>query len=109
MLDPGDTLSFVGPLVAVKFDVIPDVLVEPFFVSMPVGDSVIAKRVYRSCPILFYNKVTLVDLVEIEMLEFDVILGMDWLHSCVASIDCRTRVVKFQYPNEPVSEWKGET
>ncbi|KAH0646255.1 hypothetical protein KY284_034139 [Solanum tuberosum] len=33
------------------------------------------------------------------------ILGMDWLHSCYASIDCRTRVVKFQFPNEPIIEW----
>ncbi len=44
------------------------------------------------------------DLVEIDMVDFDVILGMDWLHACYASIDCRTRVVKFQFPNEPVIE-----
>ncbi|WMV50564.1 hypothetical protein MTR67_043949, partial [Solanum verrucosum] len=35
---------------------------------------------------------THVDLVELDMLELDVILGMDWLHSCYASIDFRTRV-----------------
>ncbi|KAH0698844.1 hypothetical protein KY284_013059 [Solanum tuberosum] len=38
--------------------------------------------------------------------KFDVILGMGWLHVCYASVDCRTRVVKFQFPNEPVLEWK---
>ncbi|WMV08733.1 hypothetical protein MTR67_002118 [Solanum verrucosum] len=53
------------------------------------------------------NRVTLVDLVELDMLDFDVILGMDWLHSCYASIDCRTHVVMFQFPNDPVLEWKG--
>ena len=41
------------------------------------------------------------------MLDFDVIFGMDWFHVCFASIDCRTRVVKFNFPNEPVVEWKG--
>ena len=41
------------------------------------------------------------------MLDFDIILGMDWLHSCFASIDCRKRVVKFNFSNEPVVEWKG--
>ncbi|WMV45761.1 hypothetical protein MTR67_039146 [Solanum verrucosum] len=41
------------------------------------------------------------------MLDFDVILGMGWLHSCYASIDCRTRLIKFKFPNEPILEWKG--
>ena len=27
--------------------------------------------------------------------------------SCFASIDCRTRVVKFNFPNEPILECKG--
>ena len=31
---------------------------------------------------------------------------MDWLHACFASIDCRTGVVKLQFPNEPILEWK---
>ena len=53
------------------------------------------------------NKVTLVDLVELYMFDFDTILGMDWFHSCFASIDCRTGVVKFQFPNEPIRECKG--
>ena len=37
------------------------------------------------------NKVTLVDFVEFDMFDFDIILGMDWLHACFASIDCRTK------------------
>ena len=41
------------------------------------------------------------------MLDFDIILGMDWLHACFASIDCRTRVARFNFLNEPVVEWKG--
>ena len=31
---------------------------------------------------------------------------MDWLHDCFAFIDCRTRIFKFNFPNEPVIEWK---
>ena len=51
------------------------------------------------------NRVTLVDLVELDMFDFDIILGIHWLHNCFASINCRTRVVKFQFPNEPILEW----
>ena len=40
------------------------------------------------------------------MVNFDVILGMDWLHSCYASFDCRTRIVHFQFLDEPILEWE---
>ena len=52
-------------------------------------DFVVAKRVYKSCPMLMSDRVTLVDLVELDMLEFDVLLGFDWLCACFASIDCK--------------------
>ena len=56
---------------------------------------------------MLLNKVSYVELVELDMLGFDVILGMEWLDAFFASIYCRTRVVKFNFPNEPVVEWKG--
>ncbi|XP_070055168.1 uncharacterized protein [Nicotiana tomentosiformis] len=41
------------------------------------------------------------------MVSFDVIMGMDWLASCYANVDCCTKMVRFQLPGEPVIEWKG--
>ena len=54
------------------------------------------------------NRVSYVELVELNVLDFDVILDMDWLNACFASIVCRIKVVKFNYRNEPIVEWKGE-
>ena len=34
---------------------------------------------------------------------------MDLLHSCYASVKCRTRIVHFQFPDEPILEWKGSS
>ena len=68
---------------------------------------VVAKCVYRNCPIMLTNRITYVELVELDMVEFDIILGMDWLHCCFDTIDCRTRLVKFKFPNELVLKWKG--
>ena len=67
--------------------------------STPVDESIVSKRVYRNYPIILPSRVSYVELVELNMLNFDVIWGMDWLHACFSSIDCRTRVVKFKFPN----------
>ena len=76
---------FVTTLIAKSFDVFPDILTEPFIVTTPVGESVVAKRVYRNFPIMFPN--THVELVELDTVDFDVILGMDWFHDCFCSIE----------------------
>ncbi|XP_070013923.1 uncharacterized protein [Nicotiana sylvestris] len=48
------------------------------------------------------------DLIELGMVDFNVIMGMDWLYSCFAKLDCRTRTMRLEFPNEPVVEWKGD-
>ena len=70
------------------------------------GESVVAKREYKNCTIMLLNKVSYVDLVELDMAYFDVILGMDWLHARFLCIVRRTRVVRFYLSNEPIIEWK---
>ena len=52
------------------------------------------------------NRVSYVDLVELCMFDFDIILVLDLLHAHFSSIDCRTRVVIFKFPNEHIVEWK---
>ena len=44
LLDSGATLSFGTPLVARKFDVLPNVFIEPFSVCYLIGDSVVNKK-----------------------------------------------------------------
>ena len=61
LLYPDATLYFVTPLVVRKFHIIPDILIEPFLVGTSMGESVIAKRVYRNCPIMLPDRVTRVD------------------------------------------------
>ena len=51
----------------------------PIRVSTPVGESVVVEKVYRSCVVSFVGTNTYVDLVILEMDDFDVILGMTWL------------------------------
>ena len=43
------------------------------------------------------------------MVDFDVILSIDLLHPHYASVDCRTRIVRFQFSDEPILELKGSS
>ena len=92
---------FVTTLVSGNFDVLPDVLIEHFLVCTPMGEPVVAKRVYRGCSVMIPNRVTLFDLVELEMFDFYIILGMYWHHDCFASLDFRTRVGSFNPQMSP--------
>ena len=65
LFDPGATLSFVIPSLAMKFDILPDILDEPFLVSTLVGDLVVSESVFKGSPIYLPNTVILVDLVEL--------------------------------------------
>ena len=96
---------FCNTYFANQFEIFLEKLCKPFCASTSVGESILAKKIYRDCPITINHKNTMADLVELDMVDFDVILGMDWFHACYAAINCRTRVIKFQFPYEPIIEW----
>ncbi|RVW32567.1 Transposon Ty3-I Gag-Pol polyprotein [Vitis vinifera] len=77
------TVSFAGllglPVASMDFDLI---------VATPVGDSVVASRMLRNCIVMIGYREMPVDLVLLDLQDFDVILGMDWLASYHASVDC---------------------
>ena len=70
LLDPGATLLFGTRLVEKKFDTLPDIVHEPLIESTPMGESLVAKKVYRNCPIMLSNGVSYVELVELNSLIF---------------------------------------
>ncbi|KAH0722387.1 hypothetical protein KY290_005067 [Solanum tuberosum] len=104
LLDLDATLSFVTP----KYGYVDLCVVRAIFLSLLMLVILLWLRGFTgSVSLSLSYRVTLVDLVELDMLDFDVILRMDWLHSCYSSIECRTHVVKLQFPNEHMPEWKG--
>ena len=48
---------------------------------------------YRSCLVSLAGYDTWVDLIILGMVEFDVILGMDWLSPYHAVLDCNVKTV----------------
>lgn len=95
LLDPGSTLYYVTPYVAVRFGFEPDVTAEPFFISTLVGDSVVARRVHKNYIVFVYSRDTIADLIELDIVNFDAILEMSWLYSCYAILDCKPERLLF--------------
>ncbi|XP_070045725.1 uncharacterized protein [Nicotiana tomentosiformis] len=76
-------------------------------IATPVGESLLAEYVYRACQIQVEGRDTLTDFIVLNMIDFDMLMGMDWLSSSYAIVDCHAKMVKFKIPNEPSFVLKG--
>ncbi|KAL0411638.1 UNVERIFIED_CONTAM: Retrovirus-related Pol polyprotein from transposon, partial [Sesamum latifolium] len=65
-------------------------------------------RVVRSCPVVVESDTLYADLVVINLREFDVILGMDWLASNHAVVDCQTKEVAVEINGQMKTVIVGE-
>ncbi|XP_070015250.1 uncharacterized protein [Nicotiana sylvestris] len=108
-MDHGSTFSYVTPYFSINLGLEPEQLSEPFLVSTLVGESVKVTKVYRGCIVSVQGRNTKAELIELEMVDFNVIMGMDWLSSCYAMLDCHAKIARFQFSNEEVLKWKGSS
>ena len=73
-----------------------ETLDEPLHVNSPLGTKARIDRICRGCELEISGILLTVDLRVIDMLEFEVILGMDWLTAHRVVIDCdRMRVTAY--------------
>lgn len=79
LFDPGSTYSYVSSYFARYLDMSRDSLIVLVHVSTPVGDSIMVYRVYHSWVVTVGADETRVDLLLLNMVDFEVIFGMDWL------------------------------
>ena len=59
-------------------------------------------------PVVVSERELSVDLVVLDMIDYDVILGMDFLSKYRATIDCKAKVVSFQPPGEEQFTFCGD-
>ncbi|XP_070057808.1 uncharacterized protein [Nicotiana tomentosiformis] len=107
LFDAGSTYSYVSSYFASYLVVPRDSLSASMFVSTPVGDSVVVDHVYSLCVVTIASLETSVDLLLLDMVYFDIILGMDWLSPYHAILDCHTKMVTLAMLGLPQLEWKG--
>ena len=70
-----------------------EALEEPLYVSSPLGIRARIGMICRGCELEISGILLMVELSVMDMLEFDVILRMDWLTAYKVVIDCERRKV----------------
>ncbi|KAM1078441.1 hypothetical protein ACFX19_026115 [Malus domestica] len=75
---------------------------------MPIGERCYVSCVYPGCPMLVEDVVMPANLISLDIVDFDVILGTYWLHYNRANIDCYGKVVTFHRPRLPEVIFVGE-
>ena len=71
------THSFISPYFAKKLSKESKIMKSPLIISTPLQDSIVVDLMCPTCLIKIGGRKLLVDLIELPMLEFDVILEMD--------------------------------
>ncbi|GJZ36989.1 putative nucleotidyltransferase, ribonuclease H [Tanacetum coccineum] len=101
--------AIISTTFAKKLNMTPTPLIERVIISTPMKNHMLIDHEYVNCPIRFDDRVHLANLLPIHMLDFDVILGMDWLASHRATIDCYARTVIFGNVHQPEFVYHGSS
>ena len=98
LFDTGVSHSFISTKLALSISNSYDRTPRLLRTALPSGEILISEFFLRKIPIIINGVMLRADLIAIEMKDFDVILGMDFLGEHNAVIDCYHRKVTFR-PN----------
>lgn len=97
LIDTGATHSFVSKNFVNQMNVQLEPLECGMVVTTPTRDTLLAENVYRDREIVIEGKAFPVSLVLLDIQNFDIILGMDWLATHHATLDCFQKEVRFNF------------
>ncbi|XP_040998156.1 uncharacterized protein LOC121244199 [Juglans microcarpa x Juglans regia] len=107
LFDSGASQSFISATFARMCNLVFKPLSQSLVVKLPNGETVWCSKVTLGCPLVLNGMTLKADLIRFKLLEFEIILGMDWLYQYFASINCRSRIVSFQLPGDKYLEFAG--
>ena len=94
----GASHSFIVSSFALALGLEIEVLDSVLLLDTPVGGRTTLRRVYRSCEVEIVDRRFVFDFIVLDIMSFNVILGIDWLIGCHAAIDCVWHQVIFFTP-----------
>lgn len=107
LFDTGATHSFMSA----KFHAIvgqkKEHVDEPLEISLPSGKTIVTDSMVKNVGVDIGGKDFSADLYVLNMKDFDVILGMDWLSKHRASIKCQEREITLKLPEDKEIKYYG--
>ena len=107
LVDPGVTHSLASKPFLDHFQIETQPLEGCMRVSLPAGDPLFSDRVVKDSRVLIGGQEFPADLVALDMRDFDVVLGMDWISRHRATLDCYKKEVKLHKPGKLEVKFKG--
>ena len=107
LVHPGVTHSFASKPFLDRFQIETQPLGGHMRVCLPAGDPLFSNRVVRDSRVLIEGQKFPADLVTLDMRDFDVVLGMDWLSRHRATLYCYKKEVKFHRPGKLEVKFRG--
>ncbi|XP_043699971.1 uncharacterized protein LOC122650637 [Telopea speciosissima] len=105
--DSGSTHSFVSSTFATKLNVVPKVWNYRLCVFTPSGGMIETELIREACDVEIMDRKLTADLILLEMKDFNIILGMDWLTAYHASVHCFEKRVVIRPVKEPEFAFSG--
>ena len=108
LFDSGASHSFITASVVIELGLEVEALEEPLYASSPLRIRARIGMICRGCELEISEILLTVDLRVMNMSEFNIILGMDWLTAYRVVIDCERRRVTAYTQDDTRVVFKGD-
>lgn len=106
LFDTGSMHSFITLYVVWHVLIPKTFLLYHLAVVTPRDMVLLGNEIFRDCEIMVCDKECLGDLIVLDIRDFDLILGMDWLFRHYAKVDNRQKIIYFELP-QPTIMYRG--
>src|SRR3954470_3496505 len=109
LVDCGASHSFIATRFCRASGLRTEFMPSSLHVSTPISGVVELREVCRACTLTIAGYDFVFDLILLDMSDFDIIVGMDWLIAFRAKIDCYHRRVTFRLPGGETLKFTGDS
>src|ERR1051325_3074114 len=98
LFDTGASHSFISATFMHKLDGNYKSSPVEFVITTPVGGELVTRFIIKDCEVHIEDSVLIIDMIPLDMQDFDIILGMEFMPKYQTVVDCHRKVVTIRCP-----------